>query len=165
MTKRKRRPNLFKSVLRFFAFLIILADILVPVAVIVPQLGGYVPFAVVSASMAPAIPVGSMVYVSYAEPETIQPGEVITFYMNVEAETTTTHRVVENDTQKKAFVTKGDANEKVDIVPIPYSSVLGRVIFTIPVLGFILLGINLIYGKIMYVASFVMAVVLLALTR
>ena len=106
-----------------------------------------------------------MVYVSYAEPETIQPGEVITFYMNVEADTTTTHRVVENDTQKKVFVTKGDANEKVDIVPIPYSSVLGRVIFTIPVLGFILLGINLIYGKIMYVASFVMAVVLLALTR
>lgn len=46
-----------------------------------------------------------------------------------------THRVVENDRQKRTLRTKGDNNNIEDSAPVRYSDVIGRVSFGIPEAG------------------------------
>ena len=46
----------------------------------VPRLFGYHIYSVISGSMEPAIPTGSLVYIKEMEPEEMQTGDVIAFY-------------------------------------------------------------------------------------
>ena len=61
--------------------------------------------------------------------------------------TVVTHRVVENHTVVGEFVTKGDANETVDMNPVPYAAVIGRVQRHFPVLGQIMMLLSSGVGK------------------
>lgn len=109
--------------------------ILLCIPVTVPRMMGYEIYTVVSGSMEPEIPVGSLVYVKYAEPAEIAEGEVIAFGSPVDAGAVITHRVSENRVISGEFVTKGDANEKEDMLPVPYENLIGRVSFTLPGTG------------------------------
>ena len=90
-----------------------------------------------SGSMEPAIATGGIVVVRPAAEYRV--GDVIT-YTDRTADIPTTHRIMdvymENGT--KWFVTKGDANEDVDIAPVALGSVLGRVIFSMPYAGYVI---------------------------
>lgn len=101
----------------------------------VPRALGYEIYTVVSGSMEPAIPTGSLVYVQGAQPEEIEEGEVIAFYGGRESTAIITHRVVRNNTLEGEFTTKGDANEKEDIKPVEYREFIGKVSYSIPMLG------------------------------
>ena len=59
----------------------------------IPNLLGYQIYEVVSGSMEPEIPVGSVIYVKAAAPEEIGEGEIIAFMRN---SSVITHRVEEN---------------------------------------------------------------------
>ena len=97
---------------------------------------GFTPYAVLSGSMEPAFHVGSLIYVKSVDPEDIKVGDAITFRLSGE-DTAATHRVIEIDRENQCFYTKGDANETPDASPVPYSSVLGRAVFTVPKLSLI----------------------------
>lgn len=99
---------------------------------VVPQMMGYQAYNVVSGSMEPEIPVGSVVYVKYVEPETVAEGDIIAFQGK---DSVITHRVVKNKTVEGTFTTKGDANEKEDINETPYDALIGKVIAHYPMLG------------------------------
>ena len=49
------------------------------------RLVGITPYAVLSGSMEPAFPVGSMIYVKAVDPESIEVGDPITFYLDKES--------------------------------------------------------------------------------
>ena len=66
----------------------------IPLAV--PRLFGFQTYAIVSGSMEPEIPVGSIVYAKKAEPTAVTPGDVIVFYGGHDSAAVVTHRVVEN---------------------------------------------------------------------
>ena len=106
--------------------------ILLAAALLIPQVFGIKCFAVTSASMTPAYPVGCIVYVVPTEPETIEPGDVISFTMG---NVTATHRVIAADRVEKCFTTQGDANNIPDGAPVAYSRVIGKVAFSLPLLG------------------------------
>ena len=93
--------------------LLILAVIAAFLPLTVPQLLGYEVYEVISGSMEPEIPVGSVIYVKAAEPEMIS----------------------ENHQSDGEFITKGDANSQEDMTPVPYGDLFGRVKLHIPVLG------------------------------
>ena len=117
--------NLFSTV--------IIAILLVIVAVLyLPKLFGFREYNVVSGSMTPEYPVGSMVYVKETPFEELETGDVISYYVNTD--TVATHRVVELYPEEKKIVTKGDANANKD-APISYDKVIGRVDFKVPFLG------------------------------
>ena len=59
-----------------------------------------------------------------------------------------THRVVENHQPEQEFITRGDANDTVDLTPVPYRDLLGKVAFTVPVLGRVLPAFSTQEGKI-----------------
>ena len=93
---------------------------------------GYEVFNVISESMEPALPMGSMVFVKPADWQEIESGDVIAFYSGGAV---VTHRVLGNRTFEGKFVTKGDANEEEDINAVPYDQVIGKVEKHVPYLG------------------------------
>ena len=113
--------------------LILLVALCLPLTL--PRVMGYDIYTVVSGSMEPAIPTGSLVYIENAQPEEIKEGDVIAFYGARDSAAVITHRVVENNTLMGQFTTKGDANEKEDIKPVEYREFIGKVSYSIPMLG------------------------------
>ena len=136
-TSASRRPvkkggKFFPALCNILGTLILLLVILVSLPLALPRLLGYEAYAVVSESMEPALPMGSLVYVESAEPDSLEPGEIIAFYSNG---VVVTHRVVENHYFYDELITKGDANEANDIKPVPYRDLIGRVRFHMPLVG------------------------------
>ena len=112
-----------------------------------PRLLGYEPQVVLSGSMKPALPVGSVVFVKPVPVAQITVGDIITFrHARPEAnEILVTHRVTEilipgdasNDSTEFAFRTKGDANGDVDNWIVPAANVEGTVRFSVPYMGYV----------------------------
>lgn len=86
-------------------------------------------------SMEPAIPLGSLVAVSAVDEARI--GDVVTYQAGNGV--MVTHRVVDlvSVAGVDQLVTKGDANAEPDVNPVPLGSLLGRVDFHVPGLGFL----------------------------
>lgn len=113
--------------------LILLVVVCLPLTL--PRVMGYDIYTVISGSMEPAIPTGSLVYIEGAQPEEIEAGDVIAFYGAEDSAAVITHRVVENNTLMGQFVTKGDANEKADVNPVDYEELIGKLVMSVPYLG------------------------------
>lgn len=138
------KKRLLPVICRILGIVIIVAVILSALILTVPKLFGRSVYHVESGSMAPEIPVGSLIYVKTVEPETIQQGDIITYVLEG---STITHRVVENHFVEGEMVTKGDANEQEDIHLVPYANVVGKVSSHIPVLGKLLVVYSTGLGK------------------
>ena len=89
---------------------------------------------VYTGSMEPAIPVGSVVVIKPANPETLQTGDIICFKLP-EPATTVTHRIF--NITSEGFITKGDANEDPDQWIVRKENVIGKVIAVIPFVGYL----------------------------
>ena len=127
---------------------ILVAVILICLPLVLSSVFGGQCFVVVSGSMEPEIPVGSLVYVEGIAPEDVQVEDVIAFYGGHDSNAIITHRVVKNRVVMGEFITKGDANEKEDMNPIPYSNFLGRVELSVPVVGELAQVLTSTKGKI-----------------
>ena len=94
---------------------------------------------VLSGSMTPAMPVGSLAVVRATDPAEVAIGDAITFSSQGDAEVLITHRVMEvmdGRSGSPRFRTKGDANEEDDSYLVPAKGVKGVVLATIPYLGY-----------------------------
>ena len=101
--------------------------ILIAVAIIialVPMIVGFRPVVVLSGSMEPTYPVGSVIYYKALAYEDIAVGDAITFKIGGGA--LATHRVIEKDDEVQEFMTKGDNNPTEDVNPIAYANVAGK---------------------------------------
>ena len=156
----KNKRSFLSKLTGFLGTLIIIAIIIAMLPAFVPRLMGYQTFDVVSGSMEPELPVGSMVLVKGADPKEIQAGDIIAFYSSTNQGAVVTHRVVENDSTNGQFITKGDANGSNDIKPIPYDNLIGRVTSHYPVIGGILSGLTSNQGKIYLICILVAGILL-----
>lgn len=102
---------------------------------------GLVPFAVLSGSMEPEYPVGSLIYVKDVQPDDVQVGDAITFRQG--SGTLVTHQVYEIDAEQQLFYTQGIANVNGDgeimhdAAPASWSALVGRPVACIPYLGYV----------------------------
>ena len=128
-----------------FGILILLSVILLYLPVTAAKLKGNEVYNVVSGSMEPEIPVGSVIYV-----EPVPPEEVIAFYSG---STVIAHRVVKNRVGEGEFIIKGDANEENDVSPVKYAELVGRVSWHCPVMGGLLEVSTSTVGKV-YIVCF-----------
>lgn len=131
----KRGGKFFPALCSTLGTLMLTAVILSALPLALPRLLGYNAYSVVSGSMEPALPVGSVVYVESAGVSQIRAGDIIAFD---DEGTVVTHRVIESRPQEGAFITKGDANQSLDIKPTPYWKLIGRVKLCVPLLGRVL---------------------------
>lgn len=121
------------------------------------RLFGVQVYSVISGSMEPKYPVGSLIYVKEVEASEIEVGDVITYALPNEMPST--HRVVRIDEDSHCFYTKGDANETEDGAPVHFEKLIGTPVFHIPYLGYIAYYIQHPPG--IYIAIAVGAVLLL----
>ena len=156
----RRRKNPLAAVFRAVSIILLIAIIAICVPLIVPKTMGYQLYTVVSGSMEPAIPTGSLVYVKYIQPEEIQTEDVIAFYGTDADGSIVTHRVVSNSAAMGNFITKGDANSDNDMNPIPYANYIGKVQLSVPKLGGIFQTITGTNGKIAAFSMIGLAIVL-----
>ena len=142
---KRKGGNFLPALCGVFGTLIIVLVIVACVPLTVPRLLGYEIYEVVSGSMAPEIPVGSVIYVKHIEPEEIQEQEIIAFWKDA---VPVTHRVLENHKVVGEFITKGDANEIEDFEPVPYDALIGRVEHHFPMVGSLLTVLASGMGKL-----------------
>ena len=134
-TSENKGGKVFPALCSVLGTLILLGVIAAFLPLTVPRLMGYEIYEVVSGSMEPEIPVGSVIYVKAAEPETIEEGDIIVFSRDGSM---VTHRVQENRYVEGEFITKGDANSGEDPEPVGYGSLEGKVERHIPALGIVM---------------------------
>lgn len=127
-----------------------------------PRLFGFHIYTVVSGSMEPAIPIGSLLYIQEAQPEEMEKEDVIAYYGGRDSTAIITHRVVENRVVMGEFITKGDANAKEDKAPVPYSDFIGKVRLSIPKAGGAAQMLASVQGKITAACLIGLAVLLQA---
>ena len=116
-----------------------------------PIKGNYKIYVVRSGSMEPKIRVGSIVV---SQPmNNYRVGDIITFNSGATKKENTTHRITEIKSENStiSYVTKGDANKNNDTKDVPASKVLGKEIFTIPLLGYLLVCIKTLPGLILLI--------------
>ena len=142
------------------ATVLLLAVMAVALPFSVPKLFGYQIYNVLTQSMEPAMPVGSAIYVKRCDPQALRQGEIITYRLSEATGLVETHRVVENDTQAKQLITKGDANALPDVDPVSYERVVGKVVVCIPVLGTVSEMLHSGPGVTACVAIFALAIIL-----
>lgn len=105
------------------------------------RLVGLTPFAVLSGSMEPQYPVGSLIYVKDADPATVQVGQAITFEDG--ADRLVTHQVYDIDPEQRLFYTQGIANVNSageishDAAPASWDALVGVPVACIPYLGYV----------------------------
>lgn len=88
--------------------------------------------------MEPTIKTGSIVII---KPESLYKiGDIITFGKDSKTEVPTTHRIVADKAEDGVifYQTKGDANDSTDIVLVNKKDVIGKVVFSVSFIGYII---------------------------
>ncbi len=130
----------FKKLFKIISSVLVSLVVLLVLLLFGVQLFGLKVYHVLSPSMEPDYPTGSLIYVMDVDPATLNINDVITF--KVTGDTIATHRIIElipdeGNPDIVRFRTKGDANKVADGSLVNYESVIGKPVFCIPLLGYL----------------------------
>lgn len=134
MIKKMQIPKAVKKTWDIITTVLVVIVVIFAVLLLGVRLFGVQAYSIISGSMEPEYPVGSLIYVKEVDPSEIEVGDVITYVLPNEMPST--HRVVRIDEQNQHFYTKGDANETEDGAPVHFKYLIGTPIFKIPYLGY-----------------------------
>lgn len=151
---KKLRERLKKAA----GVLLPLTPVILAALLLLPAFIGWHSFVVLSGSMEPVCHTGSLLYVRPATPQQVKAGEIITFIGHTGEPVT--HRVAEVDTAHELFITKGDANLTTDPIPVSFSALVGKAVFSIPLLGYLSLFVKSAAGMVALGLAVLTAVVL-----
>ena len=137
---------------------IVLAVLIIAALTIGPRVAPYRTFIVLSGSMAPAIPTGSVVVVRPVQPETVRVGDVITYWpasRRQDAGPALTHRIVEivEPGRSPLVLTKGDANPTTDTAVERLGQPVWKLLFTVPWAGYVLVFSQTTAGRLLLVVA------------
>lgn len=148
-----------KKICNVLSTLVLLVLAAVAAVILVPMLLGFKEMAVLSGSMEPTIPVGSIVYVKPLDDASLlEPGDICTYTL-ADGTTMVTHRVISVDPESRTLVTQGDANDTPD-GDISFDQVFGETRFHLPWLGYIAINAKTPVG-IMAICGVLVVVILL----
>lgn len=128
-----------KRIWNAVSIVLVVAVVILAVLIAGVRVFGITPFKVLTGSMEPNYPVGSMIYIkNNVDAGSLEIGDTITFNFN---DSYATHRIVdirdsEEDPGTLEFQTKGDANKLTDGKWVQESDIVGKLLFSIPVFGF-----------------------------
>lgn len=115
-----------------------------------PMLMGYGYAVVASSSMEPVLSWGDLVIVH--EETQYEVGDIVTFGQP-EDRRTITHRIKKKNQQE--IITKGDANNAADAL-IKEQQIFGRVVFTLPLIGYMIHGAGTPLGLLVIICVFIL---------
>lgn len=125
----------FKIIYYIFIIFVVVI-VLFLIASIFPITGNWKIMIVQSGSMEPAIKTGSVVITKPAAEYNV--GNIITFTLPQSPKRPITHRINEIKTEANAisYITKGDANNGPDQEEIKKENIIGKVLLSVPYLGY-----------------------------
>lgn len=112
------------------------------IALVVIMLAGYKPVTIQSGSMNPTFDVGSLCFI-HAEDD-YRLNDIVTFSAD---DVYITHRIA-CDNGDNTYITKGDGNDVVDSATLEKENIKGKVIFTIPKMGYVMAILSSTVGKV-----------------
>ncbi|MGN6252461.1 MAG: signal peptidase I [Marmoricola sp.] len=125
---------------RVLAWLVITgAGGLILLAVAVPRLGGATPYVVLTGSMRPMMPPGTLVVVRPVRARDIGVGDVVTYQLRSGEPAVVTHRVVSVRVDRhgrRSFLTQGDSNPSPDAAAVRPVQVKGLRWYSVPYAGY-----------------------------
>lgn len=98
-------------------------------------------YAVTSPSMEETLGVGDIVFVKPVTFEELQVGDVVTVASS-DRKSFFTHRVVEINKNDRTVTTRGDANGADDPMPTEADRIVGRMWYSVPLLGYLSMVLN-----------------------
>ena len=98
-------------------------------------------YAVTSDSMKDAINMGDVVFVKPVSFEELEVGDIITV-TSTGGKFNFTHRIVSIDRQARTVTTRGDANNSDDPMPTEAERIVGRVWYSVPLLGYLAIAFS-----------------------
>lgn len=145
----KRIFGIAKTIIFLFAATIAVISLLT----ILPLRTPIKPFIVLSGSMRPWMPEGSIVFVR-RNISNLKKGDIITFKKPGDPTQNITHRIIDerNNNGKTEYQTKGDANNAPDSWALPKGAIWGKALFAIPLLGYVIQFSKTKLGSIVVVA-------------
>ncbi|MGB3708273.1 signal peptidase I [Gordonia sp. (in: high G+C Gram-positive bacteria)] len=106
--------------------------------VVIPRLTGSTAYTVLTGSMEPKYPPGTLIVVKPIPGDELTAGDVITFQPRAGDPAVITHRIVSifyNAQGQRQFVTKGDANKVRDENQLIEDQIRGKLFYSVPYLG------------------------------
>jgi signal peptidase len=108
--------------------------------VVVPKATGSTPLTVLTSSMEPTFPPGTLLVVRPVDTDLVEPGDVLTYQLESGESAVVTHRVVQvvsSSDGTRSFVMRGDANASVDAEAVMPVQVRGAVWYSLPLVGWV----------------------------
>ncbi|MGX1792799.1 signal peptidase I [Microbacterium sp. NPDC055312] len=140
------RGGLLRALLNAVAVALLVGILAVgALAIAVPALTGSTALTVLTSSMEPHLPPGTMVVVRPTDAADVEPGMVLTYQLRSGEPTLITHRVTQvlaGVDGERRFITKGDNNAAADADPVREVQVRGTVWYAIPWLGWAAVAIT-----------------------
>jgi signal peptidase len=130
---------------RIAAWLVILGiAAVVTIAVLIPRVTGAMPYVVLTGSMRPTMPPGTMVVVKPVKRGDVSVGDVVTYQLKSGEPAVVTHRVVAMGSfrHEPIFQTKGDANDVADERWVRQVQIKGVKWYAVPYLGYVTAAIT-----------------------
>ena len=134
------KKNTIKNILFIIFMVIMIILILFTIKIRLtggePSLLGYRLYVLDNGSMSPTLRIGTLIIVKEIEPKEVESEDIITYHGSEDS--IVTHRVMEIKDEGATFITKGDANDSEDPMPLNSNRLIGKVILSIPCIGFLL---------------------------
>lgn len=120
-------------------------------------------YAVITDSMVPVLNRGDAVFVKETDFETLNEGDIVTVSFQ-DGSGFFTHRIISIDYEAGMFKTKGDANENEDPQASMAEQIVGKVWYSVPILGYISIFISSLNLIKISVILAIVVIVLITLT-
>ena len=143
MTRSRRalrtRGLLYYIGLGLSAGLLGLLALIGALVIVIPAVTGSTPMTILTGSMQPTYPPGTLIIVKPIETEDIRIGDPITYQIESGKPDVVTHRVIAIATTdgETTFTTKGDNNSAADAKPVQPLQVRGTVWYAVPYIGYV----------------------------
>lgn len=143
--RRRARADRGRGLLHYLgvglsAGLLALVVLLGVLVIVVPAATGSTPMTVLTSSMEPTYPPGTLIIVTPIEPQQIRVGDPITYQLKSNEPAVVTHRVISitsSSNGSTSFITKGDNNSAADAAPVIPEQVRGKVWYSLPWIGYL----------------------------
>lgn len=145
------------AISRAFALLVAgLVVVVLGLTILVPQIVGAHTYTILTGSMRPELPPGTVVVMRPTPGDQIGVGDVVTYQIHSGEPTVATHRVRSVSIAlngERTFVTQGDANNAADPLPVRPVQVRGKLVYAVPYVGLPSLWIGVGFRQIVVMAS------------
>lgn len=119
---------------------IVAAVAIVAAAVLVPRLTGATPYTILTGSMRPSLPPGTLVVMKPKPVDDLRVGDVVTYQLQSGKPQVVTHRIVNIGADAEGdpvLTTRGDANGAADARPVRQVQIRGELLYSVPNLGYV----------------------------